>query len=279
MKLGNLSKLVTALTVATTFQLFSVAKLMATDAFKIIGLTPNNVLVSFGSDNPDRVRVTGIGNGNLQCIDFRPANGKLYGFTDTDRIYTINPNTGVATLVSTLNPDNRSFNGGFQSGCDFNPVVDRLRIVGSNNQNFRVNVDTGEIAEFAPGIRPDRPLAYATRDPNARFGANITAAAYDNSRTGATLTELYGIDYDLDVLVEQDPPNDGTLNTIGSLGFNFAPLAGFDISTDKAGKDNAFALSGSTLYTINLETGAAKKLGNMPSRSGYIGLAVTVRQR
>lgn len=277
MKLGNFSKLLTALTVVTTFQLFSVVKLMATDAFKIIGLTPNNVLVSFGSDNSERVRVTGIGNGNLQCIDFRPANGKLYGFTDTDRIYTINPNTGVATLVSTLNPGSRSFNGGFQSGCDFNPVVDRLRIVGSNNQNFRVNVDTGEIAEFAPGIRPDRPLSYADGDTNARFGTNITGAAYDSSRAGATSTELYGIDYNLDVLVEQDPPNDGTLNTIGSLGFNLAPNAGFDIFTDRNGKDNAFALSGSTLYTINLETGAAKELGDMPSGSGYIGLAVTVR--
>lgn len=279
MKLGNFSKLVTALTVAATFQLFSISKLMATDAFRIIGLTPNNVLVRFGSDNPDRVRVTGIGNGNLQCIDFRPANSKLYGLTDTDRIYTINPNTGVATLVSTLKPRNPSFNGGFQSGCDFNPVVDRLRIVGSNNQNFRVNVDTGEVAEFTPGtgIRPDKPLAYAANDPNARVGASITGVAYDSSRAGTLSTELYGIDYNLDVLVEQDPPNDGTLNTIGSLGFNLAPIAGFDIFTDRNGKDNAFALSGSTLYTINLETGAARELGNMPSGSGYIGLAVTVR--
>lgn len=279
MKLGNLSKLVTALTVVTTFQLFSVAKLMATDAFRIIGLTPNNVLVRFGSDTPNRVRVTGTGDGNLQCIDFRPANGKLYGLTDTDRIYTINPSTGVATLVSTLNPGNRSFNGGYQSGCDFNPVVDRLRIVGSNNQNFRVDVDTGEIAEFAPGIRPDKPLVYAANDRNSGKDPNITGAAYDTSRAGALSTELYGIDYNLDVLVEQDLPNDGTLNTIGSLGFNLAPIAGFDIFTDKDGKDNAFVLSGSTLYTINLETGAARELGNMPSGSGYIGLAVTARQR
>lgn len=279
MKLGNLSKLVTALTLATTFQLFSITKLMATDAFRIIGLTPNNVLVRFGSDNPKRVQVTGIGNGNLQCIDFRPANGKLYGLTDTDRIYTINPNTGVATLVSTLNPSNFGFNGGFQSGCDFNPVVDRLRVVGSNDQNFRINVDTGEIAEFTPGIRPDKRLAYAADDRNSKRDPNITGAAYDSSRAGALSTELYGIDYNLDVLVEQDPPNDGTLNTIGSLGFNFAPIVGFDIFTDRDGKDNAFALSGETLYTINLETGAARRMGSMPGGSGYIGLAVTVRQR
>ena len=274
MKLGNPSKLVTALSVATTFQLFSVPELTATPAFRIIGLTPNNVLVRFGSDTPTRVRVTGIGNDTLQCIDFRPANGKLYGLTDTDKIYTINPSNGKATFVSKLS---LSFDGGFQSGCDFNPVVDRLRLVGSNDQNFRVNVETGEVAEFAPGIRPDRPLAYAVNDRNSGKDPNITGAAYINSRARATSTSLYGIDYNLDVLVLQNPPNDGTLTTVGSLGVNFAPIGGFDISTNANNVNTAFALSGSTLYNINLSTGYATKMGNMPNDSGYIGLAVTVR--
>lgn len=264
MKLGNLSKLITALTVATTFQ-FSVPKLMATDAFRIIGLTPNNVLVRFGSDNPNRVRVTGI-DGNLQGIDFRPADGKLYGVTDTDKIYTINPNTGNAKLVCTLS---NSFDGGFQSGVDWNPQVNRLRLVGSNDQSFSVGVpsatDPNTCDVIVNGnLNPPDP--------------NITAAAYTNSRANAASTLLYDIDYDRDLLVLQDPPT-GTLTPVGPLGVNFDPIGGFDIFTNANGKDSAFALSGSTLYRINLATGAADKIDSMGNESGFIGLAVTVRQR
>lgn len=260
----NPLRIFTALVVAAT-GIFSVQKLTATPVYQIIGLIPNNTLVRFGFDSrrANAVRVTGI-DGNLQGIDFRPANRLLYGVTDTDKIYTINPNTGAAKFVSNLA---NSFNGGFQSGFDFNPVPDRLRIVGSNDQNLRTNVDTG-------AVTVDKPLAYARGDRNFGVNPNITAAAYINSRPGATTTKLYNIDYDLDVLVLQDPPNDGSLKTIGSLGINFAPSGGFDIFTGSKGVNTAFAVTGSSLYTINLSTGAAKKLGNIPGY-GFIGLAVT----
>ena len=62
-------------------------------------------------------------------------------------------------------------------------------------------------------------------------------------------------------MVLQEPPNDGTLLTVGPLGVDFGPLGGFDIITDSSGVDSAFAVSGSTVYTINLETGAATTLG------------------
>lgn len=265
MKLSNLSKLVTALTVATTLQLFSVSKLMATDAFRIIGLTPNNVLVRFGSDDPERVRVTDV-DGNLQGIDFRPADGKLYGVTDTDKIYTINPNTGTAKLVCTLST---SFDGGFQSGMDWNPQVNRLRLVGSNDQSFSVGVPSANDSNTCDvvvngNLNPPDP--------------NVTAAAYTNSRANAPSTLLYDIDYDSDMLVLQNPTT-GTLTPVGSLGVNFDPIGGFDIFTNASGRDTAFALSGSTLYRINLGTGAADRMGNMRNASGFIGLAVTVRQR
>jgi Domain of unknown function (DUF4394) len=229
-----------------------------------IGLTADNTLVrfggNFGKNRP--LKVKGI-DGNLQGIDFRPANGILYGVTDTDNVYIINPNTGEAKLVSKLSS---SFDGGFQSGFDFNPVPDRLRIVGSNDQNFRTNVDTG-------AVNVDKPLAYAAGDPNAGKDPNITAIAYINNRAGATSTQLFGIDYDLDVLVLQDPPNDGSLKTIGSLGVNFAPVAGFDIITDDKGTNTAFAVSGDTLFNINLSTGTAKKVASVPV-GGFIGFAI-----
>lgn len=241
-----------------------------------IGLGPNNVLVPFnsnprGSSKP--IRVKGI-DGNLQGIDFRPANGQLYGVTDTDKIYTINPNTGTAKLVRSLST---SFDGGFQSGADFNPALDRLRLVGSNDQNFSVNVDVD------PSVTVQTTLAYIAGDPNVGKNPNITGAAYTNSQAGppsppgvtppTRTTQLYDIDYDLDILVLQDPPN-GTLTTVGKgLGVNFAPIVGFDILTDAKGTNTGFAVSGPNLYTIDLTNGTAKRIGEAP-RGDFIGLAV-----
>ncbi|MBD2499395.1 DUF4394 domain-containing protein [Anabaena azotica] len=231
---------------------------------RFIGLTSKNTLVNIApSGYAQVISVKGI-DGNLQGIDFRPANGLLYGVTDTDNLYTINYTTGQATFVSKLSS---SFDGGFQSGFDFNPVPDRLRIVGSNDQNFRTNVDTG-------AVTVDQPLAYASDDINAGVNPNISSAAYINSVAGATTTQLYNIDYDLDVLVLQNPPNNGVLRTIGKLGVNFAPTSGFDIFTDAQGNNSAYALSGSVLYSINLSTGAATAIANVPEGT-FIGLAVT----
>jgi hypothetical protein len=89
----------------------------------------------------------------------------------------------------------------------------------------------------------------------------ITASAYTHSRAGAATTKLFNIDAARDVLTIQDPPNDGVQRTVGPLGVDFAPVAGFEIVTDPAGQDRAFAASGSTLYAIDLATGAASALG------------------
>jgi Domain of unknown function (DUF4394) len=233
------------------------------NSVSLIGLAPGNVLVRFGpggSESSRPIQVRGV-DGNLQGIDVRPANGLLYGVSDTDKIYTINLSNGAATQVGTLTT---SFDGGFQSGFDFNPQLDRLRI-NSLRQNFSVNVDNGATAA-------QTALAYIAGDRNAGRDPNVTAAAYTNNVAGATSTQLFTIDYDLDALVLQDPPPTGQLRTIGSLGVNFSPIGGFDIATDAQGINSAFAISGSTLFSINLQTGRATRLGAAP-RSDLIGLA------
>ena len=275
MKLYRLITVITAMAVATTFDLFSVAKPAA--AIGVTGLTDNNTLINFDSNNPTAtisVPVTGLQSGNLIGIDYRPANNLLYGLTDTNSIYTINADTGAASFVSTLSTP---FTGDVASGIDFNPAVDRLRLVGSNDQNFRINQDTG-------ATTVDPPLTYAAGDVNAGVNPRITAEAYTNSFSGppspagvtppTRTTQLYGIDFGLDTLVLQNPPNDGTLNTINSLGIDFDPTGGFDISTAN-GVNTAFATTDSTLYTINLSTGAATSVGTIDGgNSSFIGLAV-----
>ncbi len=59
-----------------------------------IALTDNNTLLSFASSNLGEVTsttVTGI-EGTLIGIDVRPADGKLYGLTTANQLYTLDPN-------------------------------------------------------------------------------------------------------------------------------------------------------------------------------------------
>ncbi|MGC1216557.1 MAG: DUF4394 domain-containing protein [Phormidesmis sp.] len=243
---------------------------------RAFGITDSNQLLSFDITDPTKTKSVGVSgvNGTLLGVDFRPANGQLYGVSDTNDIYTINPITGAATLQSTLSP--LSFNGGEQSGVDFNPAADRLRLVGSNDQNFRINVDTGEIADFdadTPGVQPDGTLTYAAGDANAGVSPNITAVGYTNSFLGAPAgrsTQLYGVDFALDTLVLQDPPNAGTLNTIGSLGFDFDTVGGFDIFSPSNGVNTAYAASGGQFYGIDLATGAATNLSTIGDGSARL---------
>ncbi|AFZ25053.1 hypothetical protein Cylst_2860 [Cylindrospermum stagnale PCC 7417] len=264
MKLNKLATVVTALAVATIFDLLSVAKPAA--ALTLVGLTDNNTLVLFDSSTPTATssrQVTGI-NGTLLGIDRRPANNQIYGLTTTNDIYTINPFTGAATLVSTLSVP---FNGGNISGVDFNPVPDRLRVVGGNDQNYRINVDTGAVTVDGT-LKPGDP--------------NITGVAYTNADNNpATGTTLYDIDYISDALFIQNPPNNGTLVQVGLLGIDIDSAAGFDIFTNN-GVNTAFAAltpasaSGSSLYNINLTTGAATSLGTIGSGNRLIGLTTAV---
>jgi Domain of unknown function (DUF4394)/RTX calcium-binding nonapeptide repeat (4 copies) len=254
-------------------------------------LTPANRIVGFSLANPQSVisdlPVTGLPAGeSLLAIDYRPANGVLYGLGNSNRLYTINPKTGEASQVGS---------GQFAveltsvaAGLDFNPTVDRIRFVNQSGQNARLNPDTGAIVDFdtlAAGIQLDRNLVYATGDSlrdsfaSRNFGTTpgAAAAAYVNNFAGATSTTLFVIDSNSDVLVRQDPPNNGVLNTIGPLGVDASSILGFDIRSI-GGRDVAVAalevggISG--LYNINLSTGQASFAGRIADGRQINGLAL-----
>lgn len=222
---------------------------------ELVALTDDNTLISFDSTDPaktDSLSVTGV-DGILLGIDTRPADGLIYGITTANSIYTIDADSGAATYVSTLNTP---FEGGTISGFDFNPVADRLRLVGDNDQNFRINVDTGEVTV-------DGTLAFAEGDPNNGVNPNLSAAAYTNSFDGTDSTQLYNLDPLLNDLLLQNPPNDGTLVTVGDLGIDLDTLGGFDIVSSPNGENTAFAVADGTLYTVDLSLGQAFSLGEI----------------
>src|SRR4051812_43255452 len=178
--------LLTAASLAVLLALTGPAGAFAEQVFFV---ATGNFLGSFDSATPGTVTgvvaITGLQAGeNLLAIDCRPATGQIYGLGSTSRLYTINPTTGVATQVGaagafTLN--------GTAFGFDFNPVVDRIRVVSDVDQNLRLNPDTGALAAT------DTPLAYAAGDPNAGQNPNVVGAAYTNNVAGAATTTLYDI--------------------------------------------------------------------------------------
>lgn len=236
-----------------------------TSNFVVYGLTTGNSLVRFNSSRASTilstVSITGLQSGeNLLGIDFRPATGQLFGLGSLSRIYTINTQTGEATLVGGLTTPLVGTNFGF----DFNPVPDRIRITSDLDQNLRANPNDGTNVV-------DGPLAYAVGDPNVGQNPNVVASGYTNSFAGATATTLYDIDSNLGILAVQNPPNNGTLNTVGRLGVNVTGEAGLDINP---GMNVALAAlqvqgaSNSSLYSINLTTGSAAIIG--PIGSGIV---------
>lgn len=241
----------------------------------VYGLGINNALVSFDSQNPGVLRssvpITGVAAPQLIVgMDVRPATGEIFilGYNrggQVGRLYTVNPATGVATPVgsSTFSADLGSTRN---IGFDFNPTVDRIRVVSTNNLNLRLNPITGGIAAT------DLMLNYAAADANAGRNPAIGAAAYTNSFAGSTATTLYTYDDSTNSLNTQVPPNNGTQNTVGRSGVLFATSDGgvdIDIVSDGMGGNMAFASgrpnreSVSSFYSVNLATGAFTSLGRI----------------
>ena len=221
----------------------------------LIGSTEDGRLLIFRADNPEATRTvhpSGL-SGRLVGIDLRPADGHLYALTTGNDLYRIDPATGTSTLVSTLTVP---FDGDLRSGIAFNPQADRLRLVSADGQNLRVNVVLGATAV-------DTPLSYASSDRNAGKHPRIAGAAYTNTVRDAPTTKLFEIDAEQDVLVLQDPPNDGVLTTVGPLDADFAPLSGFTIVTDSGGVDRAYAATAGKLYMIDLTTGHSTPVGTI----------------
>jgi hypothetical protein len=236
----------------------------------MVALTTGNALVRFNGASPASagapVAITGLQAGeSIVGIDARPANGRLYALGSTGRLYTLDPATGAATQSGAAA---LSLNGSV-FGVDFNPVPDRLRIVSDADQNLRVNVETAEAVV-------DGTLAYAGTDANAGADPKVVAAGYTNSVAGAQSTTLYVIDADLDVLATQSPPNEGVLNTVGPLGVDASDLTAFDIAPDGNRAFAALTTAGgstSDLYAIDLQTGAATRVGTIGGGQAIRGLA------
>lgn len=238
----------------------------------LAALNQRNELVLFSDKRPGAVRVlpvTGVA-GKLLGIDVRPKTGDLYGLATDGGLYVIGLSDGVARKVATLSVPLEAVD---RVVVDFNPQADRLRVIASNGQNLRVNVETGQAAV-------DKPLSYAPKDRNAGTAPRVTAGAYINSFAGATSTQLFDLDSGLGTYVVQDPPNDGVLRTVGPTGLKAGTVVtGFDIYTDAADEYVGRAVVGGTLYGVDVARGGFKPIGPIGGgKLDLIDLAVLTKR-
>jgi hypothetical protein len=255
--------------------LASIALAGVAAAQDLVLTTKSNRLVRIDVGAPGTVQwsapITGLQAGeDVLGVDFRPFNNELYALGSTSRIYRIDVDTGAATpvgspLVPALN--------GTAFGFDFNPTVDRIRIVSNADQNLRVHPDTGAVAAV------DGTLQFAPADAFSHVNPNCVAAAYTNNVNGATTTTLYDIDSNLDVLVTQSPPNAGTLNTVGPLGVNAGEVVDFDVAgTTKVAyaviTSPGSGVTSSALFLVDLMTGAASFLSTIGVNEVITGMSV-----
>jgi hypothetical protein len=208
-------------------------------------VTSNNELSIFNPLNPTPVvkAITGMAAGeNVLGMDMRPVNGQLYILGSTSRLYTVNASSGAAVAVGAA--PLTTLLSGTSFGFDFNPTVDRIRVVSNTGQNLRLNPNDGLVAAIDGLLSPGTP--------------SITGAAYTNSFAGATATVLFDIDTQTNHLYKQDPPNSGTLVDVGALGVTASASNGFDIGGTSGTAYALLTVGGVTkVYTINLTTGAA----------------------
>ena len=248
---------------------------VASQGYTVYGLTTRDQLVKFDSSSPmmlsQQTFIQGLGsNESLLGIDYRPANGMIYGVGSFGKIYTINPSTGMATFVANLFNSTTSapiMLNGSEFGVDFNPVADRLRLTSDAGMNLRINVASG--ATIVDGaLNQSSGMPY------------IVGSAYTNSDNDPTTgTTLYNIDSSSNMLTVQNPPNNGTQVGVGPLGVDITALAGFDIVRNGANNFAFAALQpngtvGSMFASVNLTTGAAMMLGNIGMASTSDSIAI-----
>lgn len=217
------------------------------DAVALVNTGSGQRLVMFNRDNPSRILNTASINlpvgQRLIGIDYRPLDEKLYALT-TSAVYTVDPRTGALSAPVALSSgmgDPEVPLVGTDFGFDFNPVVDRLRIVSDANTSLVVNVDNGVV----------------TASPDIAMGSAITAAAYTNSFLAPVNTTLWVLDTLGNRLLIQNAATSVLTGEV-PLGVNADAANGFDIDAVNNVGYASLTVAGSTqLYKINLAATAA----------------------
>lgn len=261
---------------------------------EIVAVSVSNQLLRFNAGQPQQLRdkrpLTGLAAGErLLGIDYRVARGELYALGASGQLYRIDVAEAKAVAIGTpvalpaAGADNPEW------GFDFNPTVDRIRVVNTAGWNLRLHPDTAAVVDSDPntaGVQLDGRLAYDAGDINAGRPANVVAAGYSYNKLNDKITTNYALDGALGLLVHQGTkegvapmvsPNTGRLFTVGGLGIGPFAHATFDISditpTAYAGVRAAGAKA-TRWHRVDLATGRASYIGTVGGGEPLVGAAI-----
>jgi len=249
----------------------------------VYAVTVDMELVRFSAAQPERIlerrAVKGLAAGDaLVAIDFRVARGLLYALSRQGRLYLLETQTGALQALDAVAVPIAL--QGSRWGMDFNPVVDRIRVISDSGHNLRLHPDTGGV------VATDPVLAYASGDARAGTSPAVLGAGYTYNKRDEKLTTNYAIDAREGTLVTlgsvegQEPvvsPNTGQLRTVGPLGTGALRDASFDIA-DVSGLAFAAVRTDAhprtRLLQIDLRTGRSEVLGTVGDGQVLVGMAI-----
>jgi hypothetical protein len=233
--------------------------------------------------------ITGLTAGQvLETIDRRPTNGWLYGLgrdaaTGAIQLYVVHPLSGAVTPIGTPVTFVAGGNPVVDTGTlemDFNPTVDRIRVVTSTGLNFRMNPVTGA------GVDGDTNTPGTQMDPVINGEAMIVdAAAYTNNQSEiGGLTTLYTVSAFNDELYIQNPANAGTQTLPVAFSGVIDAVHGLDISHSVATTaSNTPVAAGSAFgvftvggqdQSVQVDLVTGNLTTSMPPGTGTLGIAL-----
>ena len=217
-----------------------------------------------------RSTITGLGAGEtIVDADYRNADGRLWVLTSASKLYSVEESTNVATERSTLSI---ALTTGETYAVDFNPVVDRLRVIGGNGTNWAVNVESGAVGEDTDTSGPVGPPPF-----------EVTHSAYtDTFSAMGRGTLLFNLDETNNVLYGQNPAGSGVQTLQSPLGVDPTDIIGFDLPADTRTGLAPMVVGGElAMYRIDTEatSGAATKVGNITLNAGETPVAFAQKKR
>lgn len=245
----------------------------------LIGLSANNEIVKFSSGPPAKelavTPIMGLDSGEMMlAIDYRPSTGKLYGVSSASKLYYIDIYSGLAGTVA-KEPFKPEI-AGSTVGFEISPSDDLARIVTDEDQNLRLNIETGEVVAVDANITPSL--------------AALNSIAYAQGVSGTLLAQytLYAIDVS-EGLLYRVANNAGTLSAVGPTGLDIFSEGGFDSkgpaswavleASNRAGgfgpgiggNNDDLSIPAYRLWKVNLTTGVATSAGQVRP---MIGVAI-----
>lgn len=255
-----------------------------------VALTTTGKIVRFqpgkATTGGNVLNVLGLGaTETLVGIDYRPVDGALIGVTKNGTagaLVRIDETTGEITRLSASGATALTL-AGTRYGVDFNPVPGALRIVGDNEENYRLVFSGTNLSTYTVNL--DTALTPA---------GNVVGAAYTNSFTGTPVTTIYTLDSVSNGLLTQgaidggtaactagvdNNPNCGDLTSIGATGVDFEDAADLDVDGVTGVTLATLNLAGAVstgVYSLDLGTGAATCIGTVPAPEGELAFDIAI---